>query len=429
MGREFNERVRKKSFIITTILMPLLMAALMVAPSLIMLFAKGETKKIVVVDESGIVAPALESNETVEFVTCAEGMDAAREEARDMFGVLWIGGDIVANPSNVKLYANTSSSVTLEEAITSQMEDIIENHKLKAYDIDNLSQILDDVHTDVSLTTYRTDKSDSEGKAESAGLSAGLGFIMGMVLYFFLILYGSMVMQSVIEEKSSRVMEVLVSTVRPFDLMMGKILGVAAVAAVQIVIWGVLICGTGALLLPAIMPDDVMSAVTAVQSGAMDVSQSGMDANVVAMVSTVTDAGYIGKMFLYLLLFVIGGYLLYSAMFAAVGSAVDSVQDASQLQTPIMVPIILALLVMMTILNDPNSAIAVWCSYIPFTSPVVMMARIPSGVPAWEIALSLVLLFATFVLFVWLAGKIYRVGILMYGKKVTFKDLWKWLRY
>ena len=222
----------------------------------------------------------------------------------------------------------------------------------------------------------------------------------------------------------------MVSSVRPFDLMLGKILGVASVAVVQVLIWGVLICGIGALVMPHLMPADVMASAQAMQQGIPDAAASvNMNPEMLQAVAAMTDFGYVVQIFVYLLLFVFGGYLLYSAMFAAVGSAVDSIQDAQQLQTPITIPIILALLVMMTIMNDPNSQVAFWFSMIPFTSPVVMMARIPYGIPVWEVILSLVILYASFTAMVWLAAKIYRVGIFMYGKKPSFKELYKWVRY
>lgn len=203
----------------------------------------------------------------------------------------------------------------------------------------------------------------------------------------------------------------------------------AAVAAVQVLIWGVLICGVSALAMPALIPSDIMQSVEAMQQGTLDMTQTDMDVDMLRAIGTATDFGYLASIFVWLLLFIIGGYLLYSAIFAAIGSSVDSVQDAQQLQTPVMMPIIFSIIIMMTILNDPNSTLAVWCSYIPFTSPVVMMARIPSGVPVWQIAVSLVILYATFVAAVWFAAKIYRVGIFMYGKKPSFKELWKWVRY
>ena len=427
--REFNERVRKKSFIITTILMPLLMIGLMVAPSLMMLFAKGEQKSLVVIDQSGIIAPQLEGDEEITFTP----MDVTLEEARadsNIFGVLWIGSDVVDNPSNVKLYTNSSSSMSLESNLASQMEKIIERERLKRYDIENLEQIMQDVKVKVSFTTFRNDLSE-EGEDEEATSSAIaylLGLVLGMMLYMFLIIYGSMVMTSVIEEKGSRVLDVLVSSVSPFQLMMGKILGVASVAVTQIAIWGVLVCGIGAVVLPARMPEDVMQTVEAVQMGQMTSVEADIDADLLSAVSLATDVGGLVMMFVWLLLFLVGGFLFYSAMFAAVGSAVDSIQDANHLQTPITVPIILALILAMSVFNDPNSTLAFWGSIIPFTSPVVMMARVPFGIPTWQIILSLVLLYASVVAMAWAAGKIYRVGIFMHGKKPSFKELLSWIR-
>lgn len=431
IGREFNERVRKKSFIITTLLMPVLLVGLMVAPALIMQYSRGEQKQIAVIDESGLVAPLLESGEEVTFEPTDLKTEEARKALTDKFGVLYIGGDVLTNPGNVKLYANASSSMALEENISGQIERILEAEKLKAYHIENLPQILAEVKTTVHLQTFRNDASQvEESQARSSMVATAVGFILGMMLYMFLLLYGMMVMQSVIEEKQNRVLEVMVSSVRPFDLMLGKILGVACVALVQVVLWGVLVVAVGALVMPHLMPADVMQSAQAMQSGMPGVADaSGLDPDMLQAVSAITDTGYIIKIFVCLILFVFGGYLLYSAMFAAVGSSVDSIQDAQQLQTPITIPIILSLLVMMAVMNDPNSSLAFWCSMIPFTSPVVMMARIPYDIPWWEVALSLAILYASFVGMVWFAAKIYRVGIFMYGKKPSLRELVKWMRY
>ncbi len=429
IAREFNERVRKKSFIITTILMPVLMLGMMAAPTLMMLFAKGETKELLVIDQSSIIVPNLEGDEELTFAPSTLSLEQARAN-QDVFGVLWIGEDIVDNPSNVKLYTNSSSSMSLEENISSQMERIIERERLKRYDIDNLEQIMKDVKVSVSLTNFRNDLAE-EGKDEEATSSVIaylLGLVLGMMLYMFLLIYGSMVMTSVIEEKGSRVLDVLVSSVSPFQLMMGKILGVAAVAVTQIAIWGLLVCGIGSALLPALMPQDVMQSVEAVQAGTITSAQAGIDADMLSAISFATDTGRLVMMFVWLLLFLVGGFLFYSAMFAAVGSAVDSIQDANQLQTPITVPIILALILAMSVFNDPNSPLAFWGSIIPLTSPVVMMARIPFDIPTWQIVLSLVLLYISVVATAWVAGKIYRVGIFMHGKKPSFKELLSWIK-
>ena len=429
--REFKERVYKKSFIITTLLMPLFFAAISVAPALIMHFATGDTKTVSVIDNSGIIAPQLESDESVAFVAIPNGdlqEELKKSLESDNFGLLYIGEDIVANPNNVQLYTNTSSSMLVEEYIADQIEDIIEAERLKEYNINDLKQILEKIEVNISLSTFRNDK---ENTASSSAASSFLGIALGFVLYFFLIIYGSIVMQSIIEEKNSRILEVMVSTVRPFDMMMGKILGVAAVAVTQIVIWGVLIVAMSALLVPAVMPDDILASVEAVKGGAdvMSMASNGVDIETVAALASITNTGYIAKIIALLIAFMVGGFLLYAAMYAAVGASVDTAQDAQQLTTPIMLPIIISFIILTMVMNDPNSPLIVWCSMIPFTSPIVMMGRIPSGIATWQIILSLVLLYSTFVVMVWVAGKIYRVGIFMHGKKPSFKDLYRWLKY
>ena len=396
-----------------------------------MFYAKGETKSISVIDNSGIIAERLESNENVKFVAIPNGdlqEELKKSLESDNFGLLYIGEDIITNPNNIQLYTNSSSSMLIEEAITDQVEEIIEAERLKEYNISDLKQILEDIEVNISLSTFRNDKDNT---ASSSAASSFIGVILGFVLYFFLVIYGSIVMQSIIEEKSSRILEVLVSTVRPFEMMMGKILGVALVAATQIVVWGVLIVVMSAVLVPALMPDDILASVEAVKGGAdaMAMASNGIDIEMVTAIASITNTGYITKMVGLLLIFMIGGFLLYAAMYAAVGASVDTAQDAQQLTTPITIPIILAFLILTMVMNDPNSPLVVWCSMIPFTSPIVMMGRIPSGIPTGEIIISIVLLYATFIAMVWLAGKIYRVGIFMHGKKPTFKDFYKWLKY
>ena len=419
--REFKERVYKKSFIITTLLMPLLLALVSVAPTLIMIFAKGEAKQISVIDNSGIVADKLESNEEVSFITLVNAdlqQELKNSLEKDEFGVLYIGEDIVTNPSNIQLYTNSSSSMMIEDNIADQVEEIIEQERLKEYNLENLREILDKVEVNISLSTFRNGD-DEQSTASSSAASSIVGIILGFVLYFFLVIYGSIVMQSIIEEKNSRILEVLVSTVRPFDMMMGKILGVAAVAATQILVWGVLIIAMSAFVIPALIPDDIMASVEALQAGAdvTAMAANGVDTGMITAMASVLDTGYIAKIVGLLLLFMVGGFLLYAAMYAAVGASVDEAQDAQQLTTPITIPIIFAFIILTMVMNDPNSPLVVWCSMIPFTSPIVMMGRVPSGIPTWEIILSLVLLYATFVFMVWIAGKIYRVGIFMHGKK------------
>ncbi len=430
--REFKERVYKKSFIITTLLMPVLMLVLSIAPTLIMFFAKGETKHISVIDQSGIVADKLESNEDVVFEVVPNGdlqTELKRSLEQENFGVLYIEQDVVTNPNKVQLYTNASSSMTIEDSIADQIEDIVETERLKAHNIENLPEILKQIEVNISLTTYRNGDNE-QSEATSSAASSFAGIALGFVLYFFLIIYGSIVMQSIIEEKNSRILEVLVSTVRPFDMMMGKILGVASVTLTQIAIWGVLLIVISAAVIPAVIPQDILAGVEAVQAGA-DVATltADIDPEAITALASIMDTGYISELVVLLLLFMMGGFLLYAAMYAAIGASVDQVQDAQQLTTPVTIPIIFSFIILTMIMNDPNNPLVVWCSIIPFTSPIVMIGRIPSGIPTWEIVTSLILLYATFIVMVWLAGKIYRVGIFMHGKKPSLKELYRWLKY
>ncbi len=424
VAREFNERVRKKSFIITTLLVPVFMLACMVIPALILAYGGGSTKTIAVIDPSGVVAPALESNEEVVFVPTDRSLEEAKAD-ETLFGVLVIGTDVVDSP-NVKLYTSASSSMMLEEHITGQIEEAVRQQRIRREEIDNLDEVMERIKTTVSLQTFRTDRDE---QVQSAGVAYGLGYVLAFVLYMFLLLYGQMVMTSVIEEKGSRVLDVVITSVPPFRLMLGKILGIATVAVTQIVIWCALLVVLFTTVLPAIIPADTMAQAQALQAGQLDPSTLGGDTEMLQALATATDLGYMGMIMVYLVLFLIGGYLLYSAMFAAVGASVDSVQDASQLSTVVTMPIIVGLFAMIAVMADPNSGAAFWFSMIPFTSPMVMMARIPAGIPAWESILSLVILAATTLLMIWLAAKIYRVGVFMHGKKPTFKDLARWITY
>ena len=419
VSREFMERARKKSFIVTTLLMPLFMIGMMVAPSLMMLYGGSEQKQVVVIDKTGFIAERMISSEEVVFST---QNNLTKEEAcqtynaeSGIFGILYIDED-VKESGNVQFITNSSSSLMLEELIQSQLKNIIEREKLKEdYDIDNLDQMLADVATPITLNTFENNGTGNEEDMEitSAGINYILGIVLGMLLYMVIIIYGQMVLTSVVEEKSSRVLDVMVTSCSPFQLMMGKILGIATVALTQIAIWAVLVIAASKFLIPALFSTDVAATSDMMLQGVM---------------GTLGDTGYITKLFVYLALFILGGFLLYASLYAAAGSAVDSVQDGQQFNTIIMMPIILAIIVMMSVFNDPNSSIAFWASMIPFTSPIVMIARIPFGIPTWEIATSLVVLYLSFVLTTWLSAKIYRIGIFMHGKRPSWSELAKWLK-
>lgn len=432
--REFNERVRKKSFILTTLLTPLLFVGMMVAIFLLARVSLSETREIAVIDHSGVVARQLESDRTVMFIPTAKSQEDIRREKSDgqhenLYGILVIGEDIMTNTSAVTLYTYQPSTIEVETVLATRISDIVENEKLKQFDIEDLPQILEAVKTNVSLSAYRIDESGND-KQSSSGLAMGLAYIFGFLIYMFVFMYGAMVMQGVIEEKSSKVIEVIVSSVKPYQLMMGKILGIASVAVTQFLIWAVFLV-VAQMALVSLFPGLVEGAAAGMADSApVDMATvQAMDPDIAAMVETLSDGMFLFKLLGGFLIFFIGGYLLYAAMFAAVGSAVDNVADSQQLQLPITVPLILAIVIMINVMREPNSPVAFWFSMIPFTSPIIMIARIPYGVPGWEIALSAVILFATFALMVWLAAKIYRVGIFMHGKKPTLAELIKWARY
>ncbi|MDE6081282.1 MAG: ABC transporter permease, partial [Muribaculaceae bacterium] len=355
---------------------------------------------------------------------------ASVKQNEDYSGVLIIGKDVISNPSDVTLLTHSASNMEGDMEIRSQIGNAIENERLKAYNVENIREIMNEVKADVNISTFRIDENDGE---ESSSLPSEVSFAIGMgvafLLYMFLIIYGQMVMTSIIEEKNNRVLEIVVSSVKPEQLMLGKILGIGLVALTQIAIWGVLICAGVALLLPSVMPADIMTEVGAFNNGEFDASTALNDPYLISTVAQLSQISYILKIFGYLTLFLIGGFLLYSSIFAAIGSAVDNIQDASQLQLVAMAPIILGIALASLAGSDPASTLTAWLSMIPFISPILMMVRIPFEIPFWQIAVSLVLLYATFFFMVWFAAKIYRVGIFMYGKKPSLKELIKWASY
>lgn len=420
------ERVTKKSFIITTILMPLLMLALMVTPVLVAELGGSDQRSLTVVDESGLIAPQLQATDEYTIDTLAAGADwhtLLEEEKTD--AVLIIPRDAMEHATPLQLYTYGPSSMTLEAAIASQVNKIIESHRLKSMNLD--TEILAKVQSDIDIISKEYDAS-GDSRESSTMLSYMLGMLLTFLLYMCLLLYGQMVMTSIIEEKTNRVLEIVVSSVRPTQLMLGKICGIGLVAVTQILIWTALIAAMSAFLLPAIIPSDMASDMAMINSGA-DMTSVSSNVGMLQALSMLSDVGYILRLFGLLLLFLIGGFMLYAAIYAAIGSAVDNIQDAGQLQSVVIFPVILGIVFGMTAASDPTSSLSVCMSMIPFTSPMVMMARIPYNIPGWEIAVSLVILYASFFAMVWIAGKIYRVGIFMYGKKPTLKELIRWTRY
>lgn len=443
ISREYMTRVKKKSFLLTTFLVPILFAAICILPSVIMFMAKDTGKKVAVVDQSGIVMPYLVDTDAVEYEDhSTEPVDSmkARFEALGLDALVVVSPiDSVAKTVSVASYSPKPLSMELKEGVQSKVNDAVENYRLALYDITDLKQIMEDVKSDVSMATYTLDESGEE-KITSSEVYMIISMVLSIIIYMFIAMFSGMVMQSVIEEKSSRVVEVLVSSVKATELMFGKIIGVACVALTQFFLWIVLtlllVGGFSAFIgFDSLMGDpaqtEQMMEMTA-QMGGVDVADmtaamAAEEEGMGAVLSTLKDIDWVQMVLAFIVYFALG-YLLYASFFAAIGSAVENEADTNQLQMPVTVPLMLAFFVAIYAFNAPDSPIVWWCSMIPFTSPIVMLARIPFGVPMWELALSIVLLLATFVACGWASAKIYKIGILMFGKKTTFKDLWKWLR-
>lgn len=389
------------------------------------MFSESDNRNILVIDNSAdTISSRLQNTPTLTFLPQNISVDSARR-VESVDAVLVIPESIYDNGATLQIYTNGASSMEVESAITGQFNDIIESQRLKNYNIDDLDEIISAVHSDVKLQSLRNDEDATES---STMLSYMLGLILTLMLYMCLLLYGQMVMTSIIEEKNNRVLEIVVSSVRPTQLMLGKICGIGLVAITQIVIWGVLLSAMSAFVLPAVLPAGVSADMAALSAEGASANIS-TDLELLQALSMLGNVAYIIQLFGLLLLFLIGGFMLYSAIYAAIGSAVDNIQDAGQLQSIVVFPIIIGIVVAMQAASDPGSSMAMWTSMIPFTSPMVMMARIPFGIPAWEIAVSLIILVISFFIVVWFAAKIYRVGIFMYGKKPSFKELIRWMRY
>lgn len=441
ISREYATRVKKKSFLITTFLVPVLFAALCCIPALIMIFSKDEAKQIAVIDKSGIVMPVLESNKEIIWNDCAGSeLDTLKANFNDLpyAGIVYISPISENKEVSVSTYSKDPLGLTVLESLENRVEDALEDYRIAQYDIAGLKDILEEVRPNVAVKSY-TIGEDGEDKISNASVYMILSMGLGIIIFMFVTMFSSSVMQSVVEEKQSKVVEVLLSSVNALDLMFGKIVGVALVALTQFLLWialtAVLVSGVfffvGTDTLMGANPSAEMVNSMAPGMGGVDAAEMAANAAdptfVQEIMQTLSGINYVTLLGSFLLFFLFG-YLLYASLFAAIGSAVESMEDSQNLQMPLTVPLMLAYFIAIYSWNAPNSALAVWGSMIPFTSPIVMLSRIPFGVPGWQIILSLGLLVATFVLMAWLSAKIYRIGILTSGKKASWKDLWKWLR-
>lgn len=424
LQREFMSRVTKKSFLLATILVPLIFPA-MIGGMVYLAIQNAENKEqetVHVLDESGLFK--FDETERYTYQAVDGPLDSAKSsfQRSEDYALLYIPEMTIDEPSGAYFYTKSSPGVNVVDRFESNLEGQIKEMKLTRAGLSK-SQ-LDSLQTSVSIASRNLDESGAETKSDK-GVTFGAGYVMGMMIYIFLFAYGAQVMQGVIEEKNSKIVEVVVSTVKPFQMMIGKVLGVASVGVVQFVIWIVLMTVLSTVVLGAfglsMNPADVQEMANSAE--ATDIQSN---AKVQELMSTIADIPIL-KITLLFIFYFIGGYLLYGALFAAVGSAVDTPADAQQFMMPIMLPIIGALMgLFMFVFEDPHGSVSFWLSMIPFTSPIVMMGRIGFGVPAWEIALSMVMLIGGFIFTLWVAGRIYRVGILMHGTKVNYKTLVRW---
>lgn len=440
INREYSTRVKKKTFLLTTFLVPVLLALCGVAMGVMMVNVKEKTKTVGVVDESGIVMSNLKNSEQISFQDMSsEPLDTVKARLADL------GLDGVLSISKIDEQKNLQASFTsvkpvgmgVTATMSRYIDDALEDYRIRSYDIDGLEEIVNSVKADVPIRTFVLDEKGGEKVSES-GVNSILSMVLGIFIFLFITMFGSMVMTAVVEEKTSKVVEVLISSVKATELMFGKIIGVALVALTQFFLWIVLSivllsAGMG-IIAPKMMDTvDAQSIVAGLPEGtnqfdAMTAVLSQSDSELGDVVGTLAGLN-IGQLVLYFIVFFVLGYLLYASLFAAIGSAaVDNENDTSQLQMPVTIPLMIAYFIALYAYNAPDSAVALWGSMIPFTSPIVMLARIPFGVPGWQILLSIGLLVVTTIACAYLSAKIYKVGVLMYGKKTTFKDLWKWLK-
>jgi ABC-2 type transport system permease protein len=441
--REYMTRVRKKSFIIMTILAPVLMAAIIIVPTLVMMNQDQDFKKIAVIeDNSDLFKGVIKNTKNLEFVYLenAKVEDLKNSfEKQGYYGILYISPELVNTPNAIQLLSKKQPPIGLLDHIEGSLEKEIEKQKLMTYNIQNLDEIMKNIETKVSIQTKKIGDS-GEVSETSTGIAMALAYLSGFLMYMLVFMFGAQVMRGVIEEKTSRVVEVVVSSVKPVQLMMGKIVGIALVGLTQFLIWVFLTIAIAGVIKSTVLKKENLTEVS------QNVTKSLMNGDQQAALGT--QAGQMnpqmaefsklfsnamnqpwGLIIICFIFYFITGYLLYASIFAAIGSAVDNETETQQFMLPVTIPIILALMVAMGTMQNPESSLSFWCSLIPLTSPVVMVARLPFGVPYWQLAVSMAIMVITFIAFVWMAAKVYRTGILMYGKKTSWKEMWKWLRY
>jgi len=406
--REFLKRVQKKSFIILTIATPFIMAALVCIPLWLSTVENDKQQHVAVIDPSGVYAKALQGSRAFVFTAQPKLTKEMQGEDSPYDAVVTVSGDLVKNQGKVTVYSRKEVPANLLDYIHSCFDEVVQKQKLATASIPGLDKIIVDVQQSVPVETVKWND-EGEEQSSSTFVAMAVGGIFTLLIYMFVLSYGAMVMQSVIEEKTNRIVELLVSSVKPFQLMMGKIIGVMLVGLSQLVLWAVM-----------------LGVILAVVSEGFGVSV--LSPEVKTMLTALTNLPYVEIGVMFLLMF-IGGYLLYASFFAATGASINEQEDSNQFVVPVTMITLFGLYAAMYSIENTDGPLAFWSSLFPLTSPIVMMVRIPFGVPLWQEVLSVVLLYVTAFLMIWLGGKIYRVGILMYGKKPTMKEIMKWIRY
>ena len=435
--REYLTRVRKRSFIIMTILGPLLMAGVAIVP-VWLASANESVRSIVVLDETGMMDYQLQSNPTIQFSYSHVSLEEAKRnlEKSDNYALVYIpkaqDDNLIVTQRSIKLYSTNQVSLNVKIYIENQLEKQLERTMLKANGVDK--DLVSSIEKTVKVSIQNVDLSqkDNKDKSNDVEVSTALGAFAGILIYFFIFLFGSQVMRGVIEEKSNRIVELIISSVKPFQLMMGKIIGIALVGLTQFLLWVILTASIYTVFLNTVVKEkfsadkiEMLMKKSPDGTAVEDIDQLIENQMVVERINQINWLLIIPCFIFYFL----GGYLLYGAMFAAVGAAVDNDADTQQFVLPITIPLIFSFVMAQTVLNDPTGVMARWLSIIPLTSPIVMMVRLPFQVPVWELVLSMVMLVLGFIFTTWIAGKIYRTGILMYGKRVTWREMARWLRY
>lgn len=412
--REYLSRVQKKSFLLLTLLTPFLFAALIFVPLWLSGIKGGDVQTVAVIDATGKYAPLFHDTERYHFIAGDRSLNDYRAgNDREIYAFLRIQDDLLRNPDAATLYSSKQIPDDLRRLVNQILSKQIEQDKLASFDIPHLDEILREsqIRYEVSTVKWGDDGSETVSSSE---IASAIGIVFTLIIYMFIMLYGAMVMQGVMEEKTSRIIEILISSVPPFDLMMGKIIGIGLVGLTQMLLWGV-------------MTFALVSLGSLLWGGAADSS-------VFAVVETGDvlswlQAANLPEILLLFVLYFVGGYMLYAAIFAAIGSAVDSQEDTQQFVAPVTLFMVFSLYAGIYSVENPDGPLAFWGSIVPFTSPIVMMVRLPFDVPLWEKLISLIILYLSFTGIVFLSAKIYRIGILMYGKKASLREMLKWLRY